>query len=143
MRILKILGVLIALYVLVGFSLDAAIGYFQPQSETTVVLRSYDDSGAMRETVLGLRDDNGQLWVESGHWFRGWYYRCIKNPNVELTFFDGETKPFTAVPINTPEAVEHMTVLMGKGDGAGYWVGRAMLLFAPIKPVRLDSREPT
>ncbi len=29
---------------------------------------------------------------------------------------------------------------MGKGQGAGYWVGRMMLLFVPIKPVPLDPR---
>ncbi len=29
---------------------------------------------------------------------------------------------------------------MGKGQGVRYWVRRLMLLFAPIKPVRLDPR---
>jgi len=31
---------------------------------------------------------------------------------------------------------------MGKGTSARYWVGRALLLWAPIKPVRLDPRAP-
>jgi hypothetical protein len=35
-----------------------------------------------------------------------------------------------------------MKTLMGKGKGAGYWIGRTMLLWAPIKPVRLDPRTP-
>ena len=47
---------------------------------------------------------------------------------------------YTAVPVNTDEALERVTRLMGKGQGAGYWVGRVMLLFAPIKPMRLDPR---
>jgi hypothetical protein len=32
---------------------------------------------------------------------------------------------------------------MGKGQGAGYYIGRTMLLWAPIKPVRLDPRQGT
>jgi len=63
----------------------------------------------------------------------------LENPRVELVQGDKVT-PYTAVPVNTPEAVELMTRLMGKGQGYGYWVGRIMLLFAPIKPVRLDPR---
>jgi hypothetical protein len=103
------------------------------------VLRTYGEAGDSKDTVLSLRDDNGQLWVESGHWFRGWYYRALANPNVEV--IRGESvQPYRAVPVNTDEAVELMTKLMGKGQGAGYWVGRVMLLFAPIKPVRLEPR---
>ncbi len=44
------------------------------------------------------------------------------------------------MPVDTDEAVDTVTRLMGKGQSAGYWVGRTMLLFAPIKPVRLDPR---
>ncbi len=139
MRIVRIFAIVFGVYVVLGMSIDAAIGYFQPQNEATLVLRTYGDDGDSKDTVLSSRDDNGQLWVESGHWFRGWYYRALENPNVEV--IRGENvQPFRAVPVNTDEAVELMTKLMGKGQGAGYWVGRAMLLFAPIKPVRLDPR---
>ena len=55
---------------------------------------------------------------------------------------DSEVSAYRAVPVNTPEAVDIVTRLMGKGSGAGYWVGRTMLLWAPIKPVRLEPREP-
>ena len=102
---------------------------------------SFDAEGNPRDTVLGLLDDDGQLWVESGHWFRGWYHRAVANPEVEL-LRDGEPSPYTAVPLDTDEALETVTRLMGKGDGAGYWIGRTMLLWAPIKPVRLDPRTP-
>ena len=47
-----------------------------------------------------------------------------------------------AVPVDTPEAVDVVTRLMGRGSGARYWLGRVMLLWAPIKPVRLDPRPP-
>ena len=139
MKVVRMFAILFGVYLLLGLSLDAAIGYFQPQRQGTVVLRTFDPSGGSRDTVLGLRDDNGQLWVESGHWFRGWYKRVLANPDVELVR-DGKALPYRAAPDDSPEAVERLKRLMGKGGGAQYWVTRAILLWAPIKPVRLDPR---
>src|SRR5262245_7978524 len=141
MRVIRIATIAIAIYVALGLALDAAIGYFQPQRGNTAVLRTFDEKGQPRDTVLSLLDDGGTLWVESGHWFRGWYHRVRSNPDVELVR-GGETRPYRAVPVDTPEALERVQKLMGRGRGAGYWVGRTMLLFAPIKPVRLDPRAP-
>ena len=138
MKLVRIVASVLGIYLVLGLAIDAAIGSFQPQSESTAVLRTFNDEGA-HETVLGLLDDDGQLWVESGHWFRGWYYRVLENPEVEL-LRSGEVAAYTAVPVDTDQALERVTRLMGKGQGAGYWVGRVMLLFAPIKPVRLDPR---
>ena len=140
MKALRILAIVFGVYVVLGLGIDAAIGRFQPQSGNTAVLRTFDAQGEAKDTVLGLLDDNGQLWVESGHWFRGWYHRAVANPEVELVR-GGDTSAYRAVPVNTPEAVDTVTRLMGKGSGAGYWVGRTMLLWAPIKPLRLDPRE--
>jgi hypothetical protein len=139
MKVVRMFAILFGVYLLLGLSLDAAIGYFQPQRQGTVVLRTFDTAGGSKDTVLGLRDDNGQLWVESGHWFRGWYKRVLANPNVELVR-DGKELPYRAAPDDSPETVERLKRLMGKGEGAGYWVTRALLLWAPIKPVRLDPR---
>jgi len=139
MKMIRILAIVFVIYVILGLSLDAAIGYFQPQREGTVVLRTFDSSGGSKDTVLALRDDNGQLWVESGHWFRGWYKRVLANPNVELVR-DGKAARYRAEPDDSPEAVERLTRLMGKGTSAGYWVMRAMLLWAPVRPVRLNPQ---
>jgi len=139
MRILRIAAILLGIYVVLGVSLDVAIGLFQPQQPNTAVLRTFDADARPHDTVLALHDDGGQLWVESGHWFRGWYHRLQANPDVELTR-GGETKPYRAIPVDTPEALARMQQLMGKDSGARYTAMRAMLLFAPIKPVRLDPR---
>ena len=142
MKIVRIAAWVLGVYVVLGLLLDGAIGWFQPQSEGTAVLRSFDADGEARDTVLSLlEEDDGTLWVESGHWFRGWYRRVEANPDVELVR-DGEAGAYRAVPLDTPEALDRVTRLMGKGQGAGYWVGRTMLLWAPIKPVRLDPRGP-
>jgi hypothetical protein len=141
MKLVRIAAIILGVYVLLGLGIDAAIGWFQPQAGNTAVLRTFDDAGTPHETVLALHDDGGTLWVESGHWFRGWYHRAMRNPEVELVRGD-QVGVYRAVPVDTPESLENMTRLMGKGEGAGYWVGRTMLLFAPIKPVRLDPRTP-
>lgn len=139
MRIIRLAAVVFGVYLILGLLADAAIGYFQPQGGNTAVLRTFDEGGHPQETVLGLLDDNGQLWVESGHWFRGWYRRALANPEVEL-IRGGQATPYRAVPVDTPEAVDLVTRLMGKGKSARYWVARTVLLFAPIRPVRLDPR---
>src|ERR1700752_5260034 len=115
MKLVKILGVGLGAYIALGLSFDALIGFFQPQRGGTVVLRTFDSGGQSKDTVLGLRDDNGQLWVESGHWFRGWYKRVQANPEVELVR-DGMTGRYHAVTDDSPEAVDKMTRLMGKGS---------------------------
>ena len=139
MGAMRILVMLVLVYVALGLVADGAIGYLQPQNEGTVVLRTFDTEGSSKDTVLSLLDDDGQLWVESGHWFRGWYDRVQANPDVELVR-QGRAAPYRAVPVDTPEAVDRVVRLMGKGTSTGYWVGRALLLWAPIKPVRLDPR---
>lgn len=141
MKVVRILAILLGIYVALGLSLDAAIGYFQPQQGNTAVLRTFGPDGAPRDTVLALLEDGDQLWVESGHWFRGWYHRVRANPDVELVR-GGVARPYRAVPLDSPEALARVEELMGRGHGSRYWVARAMLLFAPIKPVRLDPRAP-
>jgi hypothetical protein len=147
MKAVRIVSIVFACYLVIALILDGAIGYFQPrpQGGATVVLRTYDDLGRPHDTVLAVLDDNGQLWLESGHWFRGWYHRAVKHPDVDLTR-GGVPRPYRAVPVDTPEAHDTVTRLMGKGMGMSedvrYWIGRAVLLFAPIKPLRLDPRPP-
>ena len=139
MKALRVIAVVFGAYAVLGLCLDAAIGHFQPRGGNTAVLRTFDAGGHSKDSVLGLLDDNGQLWVESGHWFRGWYRRALANPDVELVR-GSDVGAYRAVPVNTPEAIDTVTRLMGKGSGAAYWAGRLMLLWAPIKPLRLDAR---
>ena len=138
MKFLKVIVIIGVVYVVIALILDSAIGYFQPEGgDRTAVLRTFDEAGEPYDRVLLLLNDDGQLWVESGHWFRGWYRQALANPNVELVR-DGQAVPYVAVPVNTQEAVDNATRLMGRGSDFRYWVGRIILMFAPIKPLRLD-----
>lgn len=139
MKLVWALAIAVVVYVALGLAADAAIGWFQPQGSNTVVLRTFDAGGAPRDTVLALLDDGGQLWVESGHWFRGWYRRVLANPDVELVR-GGVAAPYRATALDTPEAVATVERLMGRGTSSSYWVARALLLCAPVRPVRLEPR---
>ena len=141
MKWLKILAVIALVYLALGLAFEAAIGYFQPAGARTPVLRTFEPDGEAHDRVLLLHEHEGRYWVESGHWFRAWYNRLLENPSVELIHDDGTTGAYTAVPVDSPEAVEMLTRKMGKGSTYAYWIARTLSMYAPIKPVRLDPRE--
>ena len=84
MKLVRIVTLVLGSYIAIALALDGAIGYFQPQAPNTAVLRTFDVTGHSHDTVLGLLEEDGQLWVESGHWVRGWYHRLQERPGVEL-----------------------------------------------------------
>jgi hypothetical protein len=139
MKIVRIIAIVLAGYVALGLTLDGLIGLFQPEGESIAILRTFDDEGRPHERRLAVFDDGGTRWVESGHHFRGWYHRLRKNPDVEL-IEGGKVQAYRAVPVDNPETVERVKELMKRGRVRGYYISRFLLLFAEIKPVRLDPR---
>ena len=94
----------------------------------------------MHQTRLIAIEDEGTLWVQSGHHFRAWYERLLENSDVELERA-GEVRQYRAVALDSPEAKEHMRALLKQRTGSvGFHAVRTFLLFADIKPVRLDPR---
>ena len=141
MKIVRWLAILFGGYLILAFVFDGMIALFQPMAGATGVLRTFDEQGRAQERVLSILEDDGTLWVESGHHFRGWYNRLRRNPEVEL-IRDGEVQAYRAVALDTPEAQRRVKELMMQSNGSvGYYFSRAMLLFAEIKPVRLDPRD--
>jgi hypothetical protein len=130
-------------YVALALGLDAIVGVAQPALEpgrAEGVLRTFDDEGQPHESRMIVIDDGETTWVQSGHHFRGWYHRLRRNPDVELVR-GGETLRYRAVPLDTPEAKAHMKELLIERTGTfGYYAIRTVLLFAEVKPVRLDPR---
>jgi hypothetical protein len=130
-------------FVLLALGLDAFIGATQIELEpgrAEGVLRTFDDDGTVHESRMIVIDDGDTTWVQSGHHFRGWYHRLRRNPNVELVR-GGEVLHYRAVPLETPEARAHMRELLIQRTGLfRYYAIRTILLFAEVKPVRLDPR---
>ena len=48
------------------------------------VLRTIDEKGQVHETRMIVLQDGDVIWVQSGHHFRGWYHRLVRNSEVEL-----------------------------------------------------------
>ena len=116
---------------------DALVGVFQPGSD---VLRTFDVEGQSNDRVLAVFEDGDTLFVQSGHHFRGWHHRLRENPDVEL-IRAGVAKSYRAVPLDTPEEKAHVVGIMQERTGVvGYYAIRAILLFADVRPVRLDPR---
>ncbi len=136
MKIRRRLAIALAVYLGLALSFDGLVGFFQPGND---VLRVYDSEGKPYDRVLSVIEDGDQLWVASGHHFRGWYRQVLTNPDVEL-IRSGVSKPYRAVALDNDETRAHVSGVMKARSAAGYYVSRAMLLFAQVKPVRLDPR---
>ncbi len=128
-------------YVGLALAFDAFVGVSQialggPEG----VLRTIDEKGQVHETRMIVLRDGDVTWVQSGHHFRGWYHRLVRNPDVELVVGD-EVRHYRAVPLGDPASKANMKRLIEERVGrvrAG--VIRTILLFAEVKPVRLDPR---
>jgi hypothetical protein len=143
-KLLWTLGLVVGSYVVLALAIDAYVGFAQPELEGEPgegVLVTFDETGARHGTRLAVFDDGTHLWVQSGHHFRGWYERLLRNPEVELVRA-GETRRYRAVPLDDPESRAHLVgVIKARTGELGFRLIRALLLFAEIKPVRLDPRD--
>jgi hypothetical protein len=142
-RIARALALVLAGFVALALGIDALVGLSQPALEPGAaegVLRTFDEAGNPHENRLVVVDDGGTLWIQSGHHFRGWYHRLLRNPEVELVR-NGELRAYRAVPLDTPETEARVMGLLKQRNGAfRFYLIRALLLFADVKPVRLDPR---
>ncbi len=135
--------IILGLLGLVGLALllDGMAAVFQPTLEpgdAEGVLHTFDEDGQRYETRMIVIEDGDILWVQSGHHFRGWYYRLRENPSVELERA-GVRLPYRAVALETPEAKAHMREMLIERVGlVRFYLIRTFLLFADVKPVRLD-----
>ena len=127
-----VIGIAIAY---VGFVaiFESRLGYYQPESTTTLVITTTDANGAKKDRVLRRLISNGKLYVAVNHWPRAWFRRALKNPLVEITM-DGETRSYTAVEVDDDE---HQQVDNEHGLSLSF---RFKTGFPPRYFVRLDPR---
>jgi hypothetical protein len=102
MKASKIVAAAILVYVGIVFAFESSIGYFQPRSGATLVITTFDASGAAHERVVSRLESEGRLYVAANHWPRAWYRRALENPAVRVTL-DGEPRDYRAAAVTGAE----------------------------------------
>ena len=133
MKAIKWIVILFVVYVGIVAAFESLIGYFQPASETTLVITTTAEDGTTNDRVLARLESNGQLYVAANHWPRAWYEQALESPNVQVTFA-GEQGNYVAVPVSEDE---HERV---DGDNRLGTVFRLLTGFPPRYFLRLDPR---
>lgn len=132
MRILKILVIVLVVYAGIVVAFESLLGYFQPRSEGTIAITTFEDD-TPHERVVSRLESGGELYVAANHWPRDWYHQALENPEVEVTR-DGETKAYRAVPVT---GTEHERV---DADNALPLPFRILTGFPPRYFLRLEPR---
>ena len=118
----------------VVIAFESLLGYFQPESQSTLVITTTNKDGVTNDRVLARLDSNGQLYVSANHWPRAWYNQVLENPNVQIDF-DGEQGAYLAIPVT--DDGEHDRVDRENKHGIGF---RILTGFAPRYFIRLEPR---
>ena len=136
-KIVKIVGILLLVYVALVVVFESLLGYFQPQAEDTVVITTFDADGTGHSRVLSGLDSGERFYVAVNHWPRAWYRRALENPQVRLAR-DGETLPYLAVPVTGAEhdrvASDHPIPLAVR-----FLMGFAPRHFLRLEPMARDA----
>ena len=135
MKVLKIAGLVVLIYVGIVVAFESLIGYFQPTAGSTLVITTFEGDGTRHDRVVSRLESDGKLYVAANHWPRAWYKRALENPEVQVTL-DGETGDYLAVPVS---GAEHDRVESENSLGIFF---RFLTGFPPRHFVRLDPREP-
>lgn len=133
MKIVKIIAILCLVYIGIVVAFESLLGYFQPTSQSTLVITTTDANGTTNDRVVARLESNGQLYVAANHWPRAWYNQALENPNVQVTF-EGERDAYLAVPVTDEE---HERVNSENSLGI---IFRILTGFPPRYFVRLDPR---
>jgi hypothetical protein len=128
---LKIIVILLALYALLVLLFESSLGYFQPESASTLQIATINADGTVNQRILARIDSAGQLYVAANHWPRAWYREALATPSVEVNLESGQGS-YIAVPV---EGAEHDSVNADNSLGLMF---RILTGFPPRYFLRLD-----
>ncbi len=131
MKLVKIVGITVLVYVGLIAALEGVIWYTQPEMPGGVIITTTRGDGEQTHRTLAGFRHNDRLYVASNHWLRTWYHQALANPNVEVTI-KGVRAAYSAVPIQGAERDE-----LSRAYEMGF-VLRLLCAFAPSKFLRLD-----
>ena len=132
MKVLKIVGIAVVVYVAIVVVFESSLGYFQPATPGSITITTTDEDGNAHDRVLTELASDGKVYVAVNHWPRAWYRRTRVNPNVRVTRGDGPAEDYTAVKVT---GEEHDRVAEDNPLGP---VLRFLMGFPPRYFVRLD-----
>ena len=133
MKPLRVLVICFLVYAGIVIAFESLLGYFQPASETTLVITTMGEDGVSHDRVLARLESNDQLFVAANHWPRTWFDEALDNPNVQITLA-GDTADYLAVPASEEE---HARV---NGENEHGLMFRILTGFPPRYFLRLDPR---
>ena len=133
MKAAKWCAIALGVYVGIVVAFESLIGFFQPRSESTLVITTFDEDGTAHERVVSRLESGGELYVAANHWPRAWYDRALASPEVRIAI-DGETREQRAVPVT---GAEHDRVAADNPLGPFF---RFLTGFPPRYFLRLDPR---
>jgi hypothetical protein len=136
MKLIKIIGIVILVYVVIVAAFESLIGILQPETGDTLVITTMDPSGSTSDRVLARLESEGQIFVAANHWPRAWYRQALANPKVEVTI-EGERGAYLAVPASEEEGER-----VHRENAPGL-VFRVLTGFPPRLFLRLEPRGPS
>jgi hypothetical protein len=104
MKIAKRILIALAVYVGIVVAFESMIGFFQPATQSTLVITTMDEDGNSNDRVLARLESGGELFVAANHWPRAWYEQALANRNVEVTLEEGKGS-YLVVPATDEEHV--------------------------------------
>ena len=135
MELARILLIVVVCYVGFVALMEVAIGFIQPSMDGGVRLTTVDAEGRTSDRMLFGARMEGQLYVASNHWLRGWYNRALASPIVDVDV-DGVRGAYEAVRVEGEERAQ-----LADAYRMGF-VLRFLCGFAPSKFLRLDPLAP-
>jgi len=131
MKFVKILAVLVLTYIGIVIAFEAWLGYYQPKSDSTLIITTTDADGSGYNRVLARLETDNKVYVAVNHWPRAWYYRVLDQPDVKVTF-NQATNEAVAVPVIGAEFEQV------NGQYALSTAFRILTGFPPRRLLRLD-----
>ena len=133
MKAVKLIALSLLVYVGIIVAFESLLGFFQPASQSTLVITTTEEDGTTHDRVLARLESSGELFVAANHWPRAWYKRALENPRVQVVV-DGVKGAYVAIPVTDEE---HDRVNSDNGLGI---VFRILTGFPPRYFLRLDPR---
>jgi len=126
--------ILLVSYALLVVLFESSLGYFQPESASTLQIATTDADGTVNQRILARLDSAEQLYVAANHWPRAWYGEALANPAVEVSLGSGQGS-YIAVPV---VGAEHDSVNADNSLGLMF---RVLTGFPPRYFLRLDRAD--